>query len=387
MSTKKRPRNKKRSRNVSEIPETDIPDYDPLNISFDDDIDVNTKVEIFNLKDETIIDSKQQIEIDCYKKEIWKMKKENEFLIEENRKIKDLNLDLQYEMKIMKEKLESKQQLPKPVICSPPPTAAEDTIEEDEYDEYISTYSSNDESDDSEMELPLVKEMLNNSFTDEQFIEPTISIKGTLQISKENELLLKSISDDGKDDAKYVNQLLLSLYPREELKNRSVTGRAAHNGESKGTHRRSISPDKLTFIFQRMTERIEKSFGTAEEKQARSKRSKVRSYINQKLQYIRKRGKTVNSSVYSNKEISIKMEEIQLSKHREVLLDNISKNSKDDAKFINCLLLGLYRLEELAKLSVTGKTTRNKKMSQTVKQPICPHKLLYIFSEYRKPLL
>lgn len=413
MPTKKKGRGRPRK-----VPKNDPETEELINFISVDPLDVKIET-VFSVEEIENNDSDDptQMETDCYnKKQIWKMKKENQCLIEENNKLKDLNLDLQYEMKVLKEKLQAKTQLPDPprdpII---PPVASfsriripsissededifreqsdNDSIRSESFDSITEDDESEQEEFDEEM---LLEEMPNNSY--EKFIEPTISTEGNIILSNENELLLKLHSDEAKDDTKFINQLLLSLYPREDLKNISVTGSAARNGGSKGTHKKCISLDKLAFIYKRMSDRVERSSGTFQEKLERLKQSKVRSCINQKLQYECKRDKMKNKRYFKNKgksvtsssissslnteEIPVKTEEIQLTKQREVLLNNISKSSKDDGKFVYCLMLGLYKPEELTRLSVTGRSTNNRKMNQTAKQPICPQKLLYIFSEY-----
>lgn len=378
-----------RHRNVSES--------DP-----DEMIDPFSKIEVFNIN-EIANDSK---EIEMYKKEIWKMKQENELLIEENRKLKDLNLDLQYDMKILKEKMmEPNTQIKQSTAHknTPPAPQVDPVTEDDDITDaamlervcYSSDSSpprrvlSSSESssprrelsitDDSELESEFTKEEIPLLFlADENFVEPT-NTEGNITLSAEKEFALKSIPNGEKDDSKFVNLLLVSLYPQSELRNRSVKGQPARNGKTKGMQKRRISQDKLLYISSRMRERVEQSDGTVEEKEARARQSNVRSLINKKLQYICK-SKSGSLSVYNTQESLIKMEEIQLSKQRETMLNNISSSPKDDGKFINCLLLGLYTQEELKKLSVTGKSSRNTKMTQTVKQPICPHKLLYIYN-------
>lgn len=343
-----------------------------------------------------------------YKKQMWKIKRENELLIEENIKLKDLNLDLQYELKVLKEKLGSNRpqfepQLSRPTFKnqSPSISSKEDYNEEieEELSSEISDISINNvqidddiEDQPEEEEEMFQGEIVNQTLTYEPFIEPIISAEGVISLSNENEFLLKIISDDAKDDKKFINQLLLSLYPREEFKNISVTGTPARNGPSKGIQKKSITPIFLNFITERMEERVNRSSGTNKEKQARLKPGSIRCCINQKLQYeckkykkksqIFSRSKPVTSLSRKFEEIPVKLEEISLSKQREILLRNISNNSVDDRKFINCLLLGLYKPEELMRLSVTGRTPTNKKKSEITKQPICPQKLLYICSEF-----
>lgn len=394
------------------VPKNDPENEEMINYISVDPLDVKLET-VFSVEEIVNNDSEQskQKEIECYKKQIWKMKKENECLIEENSKLKDLNLDLQYEMKILKEKLQSKTQLPavpsfsknKSSSISSEDHEISDTSyrEQSDNDSYRSPSfisSSEDEGEQEEMlleempdleETPL-EEMANNSISYETFIEPIVSTEGTITLSNENELLLKLHSDEARDDTKFINQLLLSLYPREEFKNISVTGSAARNGQSKGIQKKCISPQNLAYIYERMRERVARSSGTYEEKQARLKQSRIRACINQKLQYeckknkkyLKRQGKLVTSSSLNTEDFPIKMEEIQLSKQREILLNNISNSSKDDRKFVSCLMLGLYKPVELKMLSVTGRTSNNKKMNQTAKKPICPQKLLYIFSEY-----
>lgn len=332
-----------------------------------------------------------------YKKQMWKIKRENELLIEENIKLKDLNLDLQYELKVLKEKIGANIVHLPPQLSSfknPSPSISSEECFDEDINSEVSDISINDvqidaydveeereELEDEEEEEELLEKIGNQTLTYEPFIEPIISTEGVISLSDEKEFLLKIISDDVKDDKKFINQLLLSLYPREEFKNISVTGTPARNGTSKGQQKKCISPIFLDFIAERMNARVERGHGTFKEKQNRLKNANIRSCINQKLQYECKKYKKIVQT--KSKEIPVKMEEIFLSKQREILLRNISNSPEDDRKFINCLLFGLYKPEELMRLSVTGRTpTNNKRSSQITKQPICPQKYLYICSKY-----
>lgn len=134
-----------------------------------------------------------------------------------------------------------------------------------------------------------------------------------------------------------------------------------------------------------MDQRVDSSDDTFEEKVLRKKRSTIKCRINQKLQYITKHTAAVLEQSYAeeNKE-TVDDEIVKISPKKEILLSNISMDSKDDPKYVKQLLLSLYKPEELLNLSVTGRATKNSKLVQYSKNCFSPNKLLYI---YRKSFL
>lgn len=129
-----------------------------------------------------------------------------------------------------------------------------------------------------------------------------------------------------------------------------------------------------------MDERVDASDDTFEEKFLRKNRSYIKRRMNEKLQYIAKH--TENIMEQTALEESSEPEVIKLSAKREIILSNLSSDSKDDQKYVRELLLSLYKPEELTKLSITGKATKNTNFIQNNKNCISANKLQYIFRKY-----
>lgn len=131
-----------------------------------------------------------------------------------------------------------------------------------------------------------------------------------------------------------------------------------------------------------MDQRVDESDDTFEEKYLRKKRSAINRRINEKLQYIAKNGENLIDQHSLEETLIDEPEDIKLSQKREIILSNISKDSKEDPKYIKELLVSLYKPEQLTNLCVTGKSTRNSKLVQYNKNGISPNTMKYIIRKF-----